>query len=971
MYRDLLCAAVMLGISALVAGLATPVVAQIDVGAAVDTDGDGLTDEEETTIGTSPIRSDTDGDGLLDGWEVAGVSRAGYFEPLHKYGADPLRKDVFVEIDWMETSGGSIVESARIAYRAAVDVSRVFERSGTDIRIHFDLGPDIEQLIPPEELVEDLDFSLSDAIDAGKVIPYREAFPARPDCRGLGGGLSLYDVYNNPRFFRPSRRNLFYYVVVAEQAGPVSDFATPGDLNAFVDSFSDDSARRDGLRGSGVYSTVVYRKPLADDPPVVLRYRYSSAVLHELGHAFGLGHGGALPNGRWDQTNHKVNYVSVMNYRYVFWGVEIVRDLRRMDFSHGQFGYPLREYELLEHLGMGALPNPHIRDNLLVSHLEDSPFKTNLDWNGDGRLSDRVRRDLNGNGVIDDAVFRDHDDWGKFQKDGFDGIGLNASRGCGLGCAHGEDVIRILGDLDGDGRDDVALTHADSLAVAVTQGDGSLAIDSHGIARGAIGTWALSSGDTAVVGDFLGEGRDSLFLKRGRDAALLGYREGKLDLLWSARSQLPGADSPPWRLGAADQILKVRLRPSSPRLAITDGETVGVIARDESARGLSLLWQRLIRVRNDAEFFVLESGRSFPDGTQSFFVRSDSNLFEITMPSDDEREIQAVALRGTINGTHRVPEGWSLAHDDCLLPIDLDRDQEDELLIVGEDRLGVVDWTDGVPRLVWKAEERIGPRDREWRLSETRRLLHGGFDPAAGELVVLISDTHMATLAWNVEKVRLHVVAHQPTQKGPIGPWELHPTARILVDRFLPDHGEMLLGQHDRGIVLLAYSKGRPDSEAGFFPALQIGRDLDEWSFSADDTMLAANFDADPEREVFVRKGALMGVLDFHPEPHVNFISRLDEQSLTIAPAPTFLRGDVDSNRTVDLSDAVALLSFLFLGNVTLDCADSADVDDSGKVDLSDPINLLGFLFTGGALPPPPGPVEPGIDPTVDRLFCE
>jgi len=38
---------------------------------APDTDGDGLTDDDETNIhGTDPLKWDTDGDGLPDGWEV-------------------------------------------------------------------------------------------------------------------------------------------------------------------------------------------------------------------------------------------------------------------------------------------------------------------------------------------------------------------------------------------------------------------------------------------------------------------------------------------------------------------------------------------------------------------------------------------------------------------------------------------------------------------------------------------------------------------------------------------------------------------------------------------------------------------------------------------------------------------------------------------------------------------------------------
>ena len=47
----------------------------------LDSDGDGLTDEEELRIGTDPHNPDTDGDGLLDGEEV------------HKYKTNPLDPD--------------------------------------------------------------------------------------------------------------------------------------------------------------------------------------------------------------------------------------------------------------------------------------------------------------------------------------------------------------------------------------------------------------------------------------------------------------------------------------------------------------------------------------------------------------------------------------------------------------------------------------------------------------------------------------------------------------------------------------------------------------------------------------------------------------------------------------------------------------------------------------------------------------
>lgn len=53
-------------------------------GLAIDSDGDGLTDEEELQLGTDPGNPDTDGDGISDGVEVR----------LGALGYDPLRPDV-------------------------------------------------------------------------------------------------------------------------------------------------------------------------------------------------------------------------------------------------------------------------------------------------------------------------------------------------------------------------------------------------------------------------------------------------------------------------------------------------------------------------------------------------------------------------------------------------------------------------------------------------------------------------------------------------------------------------------------------------------------------------------------------------------------------------------------------------------------------------------------------------------------
>ncbi|MBI4602912.1 MAG: hypothetical protein HY721_13220 [Planctomycetes bacterium] len=86
-------------------------------------------------------------------------------------------------------------------------------------------------------------------------------------------------------------------------------------------------------------------------------------------------------------------------------------------------------------------------------------------------------------------------------------------------------------------------------------------------------------------------------------------------------------------------------------------------------------------------------------------------------------------------------------------------------------------------------------------------------------------------------------------------------------------------------------------------------------------------------------------------------------------PPARFLRGDATGDAKLDISDAVAILGYLFLGRPAGSCMDALDSDDTGKVEITDAIFLLSFLFSGGAQPPAPHP-EPGGDPTGDPLDC-
>ena len=75
-----------------------------------------------------------------------------------------------------------------------------------------------------------------------------------------------------------------------------------------------------------------------------------------------------------------------------------------------------------------------------------------------------------------------------------------------------------------------------------------------------------------------------------------------------------------------------------------------------------------------------------------------------------------------------------------------------------------------------------------------------------------------------------------------------------------------------------------------------------------------------------------------------------------------FLRGDSNSDKKVDVSDAVALLEHLFAGDPAPRPLEAGDFNGSGNLDISDAIYLLTFLFLGGPPPPPPFPA-PGLLP--------
>lgn len=101
----------------------------------------------------------------------------------------------------------------------------------------------------------------------------------------------------------------------------------------------------------------------------------------------------------------------------------------------------------------------------------------------------------------------------------------------------------------------------------------------------------------------------------------------------------------------------------------------------------------------------------------------------------------------------------------------------------------------------------------------------------------------------------------------------------------------------------------------------------------------------------------------------------------TVEPEQRFVRGDTNADGSVNMTDAIFVLNYLFLGGPEPPCMDAADVDDNGgdQPNITDGIRILGWLFLGGVEPAPPTPTttdyrigDCGIDPTKvgDSMEC-
>ncbi len=344
--------------------------------------------------------ADTDGDGLLDNWETQGltvsVNGSDVFVDLPAMGANPYKKDVFVEIDYMVNDGlcvpniGCVLgHSHQPKVEAINKIIEAFQNSpvgnvsgnSDGINLHVDAGPD--SIMNPETGEKWGSFSQSNKL---------------PHDDDLGNGVpnkyydwSEFDSLKSSNFSE-ARSSIFHYCIFAHRLGgfgltsglsrdaPASDFIVT--LGGFIPL-------------NGTTNT------------------QAGTFMHELGHNLGLRHGGN------ENTNNKPNYISIMNYSFQTQGLIIGGQGGNFDYSRSTLP-DLDENNLDETKGLN--PGADVADygtryfcaidkERIADHI-NAPINWNCDWDTkDQGITENINEGHSDDHDTSFTILRGYNDW--------------------------------------------------------------------------------------------------------------------------------------------------------------------------------------------------------------------------------------------------------------------------------------------------------------------------------------------------------------------------------------------------------------------------------------------------------------------------------------------------------------------------------------------------------------------------------
>lgn len=286
-----------------------------------DEDGDHIPSWIETNVyNTSPTENDVgtdyDNDGIPTEWEwyfgyhpreydphdvldddLDSITNVEEYITWELYGSDPFRQDIFLEIDWMEESPDGI--KSIVPEKALERIKEPFHRR--NIVFHFDIG--IE--------------------NGGELIPFIEKSSQKQV-------LDIYETYFLHDGAFDSRRSIFHYGIVVYLCD-MKGYAFSGDTPPYWGYIP-------GTNGFVISSSQMEKntqKIMFNDRS--LDNFYGSAMMHEMGHNFGIRFGEPFGCDNWFAKYPWQplfwfirNYKSMMNYQYTY---------RIFDYSDGSHGW--------------------------------------------------------------------------------------------------------------------------------------------------------------------------------------------------------------------------------------------------------------------------------------------------------------------------------------------------------------------------------------------------------------------------------------------------------------------------------------------------------------------------------------------------------------------------------------------------------------------------------------------------------
>jgi hypothetical protein len=253
-----------------------------------------------TYAGPNDVTCDTDadGDGIPDCSEVGGSTFAGL--PLATWGASPGRKDVFIEVDWVNPSGKGTVDPGLQPRKEALDkVAAVFATQG--YTLHFDTGA----LFDPAAGINPGNWDLG----GGDQVPYSATSCTFTVPYRTSAGSSVTSIYDvKATHHDAARRSIFYYVLFGNVQPAAANCNAPGP------SGLSEMPGNDVLITLGGWGFTTATTSATNE----LINKQAATLMHELGHNLGLRHGG------FEERNLKPNYLSVMNYAYQLYGLPTI-----------------------------------------------------------------------------------------------------------------------------------------------------------------------------------------------------------------------------------------------------------------------------------------------------------------------------------------------------------------------------------------------------------------------------------------------------------------------------------------------------------------------------------------------------------------------------------------------------------------------------------------------------------------------